>query len=142
MFWRYLNFTNFNLFRSQKCLGHKKHFYIPFFMEGYSPNSVTNTYKATGQLLLNYSCPKWTPSLSKTSWQSLQVAENNALIIATGCHRMTNIDHLHDETKVMKVQPHCEMIADNFYWLPRNRTTLKKLTSTVLVDRRCKELVS
>ncbi len=75
---------------------------------------IINTYKATGQSLLNYCCPIWTPSLSKTSWQSLQVAQNNALRIATGCHRMTNIDHLHDETKVMKVQPHCEMLSKQF----------------------------
>jgi len=56
---------------------------------------IINTYKATGQSLLNYCCPIWTPSLSKTSWSELQVAQNNALRIATGCHKMTNIDHLH-----------------------------------------------
>ena len=27
---------------------------------------------------------------------------------------MTNIDHLHDETKIMKVKDHCEMISKQF----------------------------
>ena len=92
---------------------------------------IINTYKATGQSLLNYCCPIWTPSLSKTSWQKLQVAQNNALRIATGCHRMSNIDHLHDETKVMKVQPHCEMISKQFLLATQksdhpNKTDLNK----------------
>ena len=75
---------------------------------------IINTYKATGQSHLNYCCPLWTPSLSKTSWDELQVAQNHALRVATGCHRMSNIDHLHDETKVMKVRDHCEMISKQF----------------------------
>ena len=92
---------------------------------------IINTYKATGQSLLNYCCPIWTPSLSKTSWSELQVAQNNALRIATGCHKMTNIDHLHDETKIMKVQPHCEMISKQFLLATQkkdhpNKTDLKR----------------
>ena len=75
---------------------------------------IINTYKATGQSHLNYCCPLWTPSISKTSWDELQVAQNHALRIATGCHKMTNIDHLHDETKIMKVKDHCEMISKQF----------------------------
>ena len=75
---------------------------------------IVNTYKATGQSHLNYCCPVWTPSISKTSWNELQAAQNNALRVATGCHKMANIDHLHDETKVMKVKDHCEMITKQF----------------------------
>ncbi|MCP4055272.1 MAG: reverse transcriptase family protein [Mesoflavibacter sp.] len=75
---------------------------------------MITTYKAISQSVLNYCCPIWTPSLSATSWQGLQTAQNAALRIATGCHLMTDIDHLHHETKVMKVKPHCDMLSQQF----------------------------
>ena len=76
---------------------------------------IVNTYKAISQSVLNYACPIWTPSLRNTnSWNSLQTAQNSALRIATGCHLMADIDHLHNETKVMKVKPHCEMLSKQF----------------------------
>ncbi len=75
---------------------------------------IVNTYKAIGKSLLNYCCPIWTPSLSATSWNSLQTVQNGALRTATGCHRMADIDHLHNETKLMKVKPHCEMLSKQF----------------------------
>ena len=75
---------------------------------------ITSTYKAIGQSLINYCCPIWTPSLSETSWQSLQTAQNSALRIATGCHLMSDVDHLHSETKIMPVKAHCEMISKQF----------------------------
>ncbi len=75
---------------------------------------IVNTYKAIGQSQLNYCCHIWTPSLSKTSWQGLQTAQNAALRAATGCHKMTDIDHLHSETKVMKVRAHSEMLSKQF----------------------------
>ena len=75
---------------------------------------LTNTYKALGQSQLNYCAPVWTPQLSNTSWRHLQTAQNSALRIATGCHLMSDIDHLHNETKIMKVRPHCEMLSKQF----------------------------
>ena len=75
---------------------------------------IVNTYKAISRSQLNYCCHIWTPSLSHTSWKNLQVAQNAALRTATGCHLMSDVDHLHTETKMMKVQPHCEMISKQF----------------------------
>ncbi len=75
---------------------------------------IVNTYKATGQSLLNYCCPIWTPALSKTSWDDLQTAQNTALRVATGCHTMSDTDHLHSETKVLQARPHCEMLSKQF----------------------------
>jgi hypothetical protein len=75
---------------------------------------ITNTYKAISQSLINYACPIWTPSLKDTAWKSLQPAQNAALRIATGCHLMADIDHLHAETKVMKVKDHCVMLSKQF----------------------------
>ena len=75
---------------------------------------ITNTYKAIGQSTLNYCAPIWTPSLSETNWKRLQTAQNSALRIATGCHLMSDVDHLHHETKIMKVRPHCEMLSKQY----------------------------
>ena len=75
---------------------------------------ITNTYKAIGQSTLNYCAPIWTPSLSETNWKRLQAAQNSALRTATGCHLMSDIDHLHHETKLMKVRQHCEMLSKQY----------------------------
>ncbi len=81
---------------------------------GKEKETIINTYKAIGRSQLNYCCPIWTPALSNTSWNRLQTAQNAALRTATGCHRMTDIDHLHHESKVMKVKDHCEMLSKQF----------------------------
>jgi hypothetical protein len=75
---------------------------------------ILDTYKAIGLSLVKYSCPIWTPSLSASEWNSLQVAQNSALRIATGCHLMTDSDHLHNECKIMPVKEHCEMLSKQF----------------------------
>ena len=75
---------------------------------------ITSTYKAIGQSLINYCCPIWTPFMSVTNWDSLQAAQNSALRIATGCHLMTDVNHLHAETKIMPVKAHCEMISKQY----------------------------
>ena len=82
---------------------------------------MVTTYKAISQSVINYCCPIWTPSLSSTSWQGLQTAQNAALRIATGCHLMTDIDHLHHETKVMKVKPHCDMLSQQYLLATQKR---------------------
>ncbi len=81
---------------------------------GMDKEVLLNTYKSIGQSQLNYACPIWTPNLSKTSWDNLQVAQNTALRTATGCTKMTGIDHLHTESKIMYVKPHCEMISKQY----------------------------
>ena len=75
---------------------------------------MVNTYKSIGQSLLNYCCPIFTPTLSDTNWDKLQAAQNTALRTATGCHEITDIDHLHAETKVMPVKDHCQMLSKQF----------------------------
>ena len=73
--------------------------------------TLITTYKATGRSLLNYACPIFTPGLSDTNWDSLQTAQNNALRTATGCVKMTEVGHLHHETKVMPVKEHSYMLS-------------------------------
>ncbi len=52
--------------------------------------------------------------LSKTEWNGLQAAQNANLRAATGCVKMTGIDHLHTEAKMMKVKPHCSMLSKHY----------------------------
>lgn len=75
---------------------------------------ITTTYKAIGRSVLNYAAPIWTPNLSETNWNHLQTAQNNALRIATGCTRMTQVEHLHDETNILPVKEHCQLLSKQF----------------------------
>ena len=81
---------------------------------GKDKETLTNTYKAVSQSQLNYCCPIWGPNLSDTSWKTLQTAQNTALRIATGNHKMASIQHLHAETKIMPVKDHCTMLSKQF----------------------------
>ena len=75
---------------------------------------ILDTYKAIGQSIVNYACPIWTPSVCNSEWDSLQVAQNSALRIATGCHLMTDVELLHNEAKIMPLKDHCEMLSKQF----------------------------
>ena len=81
---------------------------------GKDKETITNTYKAIGQSVISYCCPIWTPALSKTSWNQLQIAQNSALKIATGCHKIASSDHVHQETEMMPVKDRCYMLSKQF----------------------------
>ena len=81
---------------------------------GKDKETITNTYKAIGQSVISYGCPIWTPALGKTSWNHLQIAQNSALKIATGCHKIASSDHVHQETEMMPVKDRCYMLSKQF----------------------------
>ena len=58
------------------------------------------TYKAVGRSIINYAAPVWSTNLRDTN---IQYTQNKALRIATGCHKMSSVDHLHVEAKMLKV---------------------------------------
>ena len=78
---------------------------------GMDKEVLLTTYSAINKSVLSYCAPVWTPSLSQTNWNELQSAQNAGLRIATGCTKMTNVDHLHAETLTMPVKDHCSMLA-------------------------------
>ena len=80
----------------------------------YSKETSTNFYKAIGRSVLNYASPIWTPTLSYTNWQNLQVKQNNATGTIIGCVKMSDITHLLDETKVLLFRKHYEMLSKQF----------------------------
>ena len=76
--------------------------------------TIVNSYKAIGRSVVNYAAPIWTTFLSDTQWNRLQVSQNNALRTATGCHQMAHPDHLHQETLVLPIRKHNELLAKQF----------------------------
>ena len=78
------------------------------------PNFITgsdNSVKATGRAIINYAAPVWSPGLADSHWQKIQRCQNSALRIATGCTRMTMEDDLHNETKILPVRDHCQLLS-------------------------------
>ncbi len=106
---------------------------------GQDKETLMMTYKAIGRSVLNYAAPIWAPVISDTSWAALQVAQNQALRTATGCHSISSIDHLHQETSVLPVRRHSELLSDQ-YWLACHKPTHPgfKHTQTDAPPRRMK----
>ena len=69
------------------------------------------TYKAVGISIINYSAPVWSTNLYVTNYRNIQYTQNEALRIATGCHKMSSVDHLHVEAKMLKVREHSELLS-------------------------------
>ncbi|KAI5731922.1 hypothetical protein M8J77_018439 [Diaphorina citri] len=88
---------------------------------GKEKETIITAYKTIGRSIINYAAPIWTPQLSTTHWKSLQATQNAALRTATGCHLMTNEDHLHNECMVLPIRQHNEMLAQQY--LARCRMT-------------------
>ena len=72
------------------------------------------TYQAIGCSIISYCCPVWTPSLMDTNWSRLQLAQNSALRIATGCLKMTDVAELHQKAMELQVRQHNELISQQF----------------------------
>lgn len=81
---------------------------------GMNKEVLLTTHNAINKSVLSYCAPIWTPSLSDTNWKDLQTSQNAALRTALGCTRMTDIDHLHTEARVMPVKAHNEMLSKQF----------------------------
>ena len=65
------------------------------------------TYKTVGLSIANYAAPVW----SNTSMEKIQVAQNEALRISTGAHKMSSIDHLHCEAQMLKIMEHSDLLS-------------------------------
>ena len=81
---------------------------------GQDKETLTLTYKSICRSTLEYGSPVWGPAISKTNWGKLQNVQNQALRIASGCHLMSDIDHPHQETKVLPIKQHSGMTTKQF----------------------------
>ena len=78
---------------------------------GQSKEDIIYLYKQFVRTNMNYAASAWAPGLSKTNMQKLQTAQNQSLRTATGCVKMTNVDELHRESKVLKIKDHLDMMG-------------------------------
>jgi len=60
-----------------------------------------------------YFLPKHS-TVSPSLIQKLQTIQNSALRTATGCVKMTYIDHLHEETEMLPVQDHLSLFSSQY----------------------------
>jgi hypothetical protein len=81
---------------------------------GQDRETLVMTYTAIRRSVVDYAAPIWAPVASDTAWKSLEAAQNDALRIATGCHSITAVDHLHQEAKVLPVRRHADLLADQY----------------------------
>ena len=81
---------------------------------GQQKETIIATYKALIDSLFSYAAPVWFPNASRTSINKLQVIQNSAIRVATGCLMMSSIDHLHMEAEVMTVAEHLDMLCTQY----------------------------
>src|ERR1700755_1042607 len=72
-------------------------------------------YKQFIRPTINYASPVWHPLLSDENLTTLQITQNKALRTITGCTPTTPQQHLHNETKILPIKNHLEMIGTKFY---------------------------
>ena len=58
--------------------------------------------------------PVWSTNTSDTSLGKIQRTQNEALRIITGSHKMSSIDHLHSETKILLVEDHLNLLSTQY----------------------------
>ncbi|KAM7349824.1 uncharacterized protein ACRADG_008603 isoform 1-T6 [Cochliomyia hominivorax] len=81
---------------------------------GMDKETLLATYKTICRPVANYAVPVWTPSLCDTQWKNIQNCQNAALRTITGCLQMSSIHHLHEETKILPIREHNEMLSKQF----------------------------
>ena len=81
---------------------------------GQQMETLLMNYKAVGRSIINYAAPVWSPNLHDTNYRKIQYTQNEALRIATGCHKISSIDHLHTEAKMLKVKEHSELLSAQY----------------------------
>ena len=70
------------------------------------------TYKALERSIANYATPVW--STYATEFGKIQRAQNVALMIITGSHKISGIDHLHIETEMLQVEDHPAILSAQY----------------------------
>ena len=81
---------------------------------GKQKETLIVTYKAVMRLVLEYVSSIWSPLVSSTSINKLQVMQNAALRTATGCTQNTNIQHMHDETLTLPIHGHLQLHTSQY----------------------------
>ena len=107
---------------------------------GQQKETLLMTYKAVGRSIINYAAPVWSPNLHDANYRKIQYTQSEGLRIATGCHKMSSIDHLHTEAEMLKVKEHSELLSAQYLARclePRN--VCHPITTRATPERQMKE---
>jgi hypothetical protein len=107
---------------------------------GQQKETLLMTFKAIGGSIINYAAPVWSTNASRTSLTKIQVAQNEAIRISTGSHRMASIDHLHRESKMLKTTEHLDLLSAQYLTSCLNpRSVSHNITTTGKPQRQMKQ---
>jgi hypothetical protein len=81
---------------------------------GKNKETFLATYKMLVRPVLEYLAPIWFPNASASTIQKMQAVQNKCLCLAIGCHQKSSIDHLHQETKILKLKKHLQLLCSQF----------------------------
>ena len=81
---------------------------------GQQKETLTLAYKTLGRSIANYDAPVWSTNTSDASVGKIQRTHNETLRIITGSNKMSGIDHLHSETKMLLVEAHLNLISAQY----------------------------
>ena len=70
--------------------------------------NTTDDLQGSWEIDHNYAA---STNLRDTNYRNIQYTQNEALGIATGCHKMYTVDHLHIEAEMRKVRDHSELLS-------------------------------
>ena len=72
------------------------------------------TYKALGRSIANYAAHVWNINACESNNAKIQRTQNEALRIITGSHKMSSIDYIHSETKMLQVVDHMNLLSAQY----------------------------
>ena len=81
---------------------------------GQEKETLLLTYNTLGKSIASYAAPVCSTNTSNLSFKKIQTAQNAALRMPTGAHKMASIDHLHQESITLKVKDHSYMLSAQY----------------------------
>jgi hypothetical protein len=81
---------------------------------GFDKETLLRTFNVIIKPAYSFNAPIWVPNTKPSHIQKLQLLQNRAMRVITGCHQATAIDHLHQETSLLPVGPRLDMLCTQF----------------------------
>jgi hypothetical protein len=81
---------------------------------GHDKETLFLTYKALVESVFSFCVGIWFPNCKPSNIARLQIIQNAAMRLMTGCHMASSVAHLHAETKLMPVDEHLSMLCAQF----------------------------
>ena len=76
---------------------------------------------------------------SDTNYRNIKYTQNEALRIATGCHKISSVDHLHVKAKMLRVREHSELLSQYLARCLESGNVCHSITTRETTKRRMKE---